>query len=300
MLIKLGIIGMSEGNGHPYSWSAIFNGYSPEPMQRCGFPVIPQYLAEQKWPEARIADAQVTRVWTQDIELSRHIADAALIEKAVEDQGQLLCGIDAVLLARDDAERHLELARPALEAGLPIYIDKPIALSLRAMDELYALEQYPGQIFTCSAMRYGAELRLSRSDRDQLGELREIHAITPKSWKKYAVHIIEPVLNMLGPDDAILEMERSGGNSKGAALSVRWKSGVITRFVAAGEDCVAPIAIRVIGSKGWQDKIFHDSFAAFRSALQDFVDGVRSKTVRSPPDFNRKVVSLIEAGIARE
>lgn len=25
--ISLGIIGMTPGNGHPYSWSAIFNGY---------------------------------------------------------------------------------------------------------------------------------------------------------------------------------------------------------------------------------------------------------------------------------
>ena len=24
--IRLGVIGMTEGNGHPYSWSAILNG----------------------------------------------------------------------------------------------------------------------------------------------------------------------------------------------------------------------------------------------------------------------------------
>ena len=26
--LKIGIIGSSDGNGHPYSWSAIFNGYN--------------------------------------------------------------------------------------------------------------------------------------------------------------------------------------------------------------------------------------------------------------------------------
>ena len=31
-MYKLGIIGLSPGNGHPYSWSAIFNGYSKEKM----------------------------------------------------------------------------------------------------------------------------------------------------------------------------------------------------------------------------------------------------------------------------
>ena len=31
--IRLGVIGMSPGNGHPYSWSVIVNGrYRPEPI----------------------------------------------------------------------------------------------------------------------------------------------------------------------------------------------------------------------------------------------------------------------------
>lgn len=28
--LKIGILGMTEGNGHPYSWSAMFNGFDPE------------------------------------------------------------------------------------------------------------------------------------------------------------------------------------------------------------------------------------------------------------------------------
>ena len=42
--LKIGIIGYSEGNGHPYSWSAIFNGYNRVLMESCGFTVIPRYL----------------------------------------------------------------------------------------------------------------------------------------------------------------------------------------------------------------------------------------------------------------
>jgi|GEM_PF-4815020 len=30
LAIHLGVIGMTEGNGHPYSWSAIINGYDSE------------------------------------------------------------------------------------------------------------------------------------------------------------------------------------------------------------------------------------------------------------------------------
>ena len=45
--LRLGVVGLSEGNGHPYSWSAIFNGCDMSFMKDCGFPVIPGYLAKQ-------------------------------------------------------------------------------------------------------------------------------------------------------------------------------------------------------------------------------------------------------------
>ncbi|WP_172149225.1 Gfo/Idh/MocA family oxidoreductase [Pseudomonas tumuqii] len=296
MALRLGVIGMSKGNGHPYSWSAIFNGYDKEKMQDCGFPVIPQYLDQQEWPQAKIKDACVTHIWTQDYGLSSHIASAALIENIVQRPEEMIGVVDAVLLARDDAEQHLKFAAPFIEAGIPIYIDKPVALSVAAFEELYRLEKFSGQIFTCSALRYSDELKLTLSDQQDIGELREIHAVTPKSWNKYAVHIIEPVLAMLSSADKIIHLERSAANAQGGALTVLWDSGVVTRFFAVGESAVAPISIRVIGSKGWKDLVFTNSFSAFKAALQDFVDGVRVKSVNSLPEFNRKVVGIIEAG----
>lgn len=32
--IRLAILGLSPGNGHPYSWSAMFNGYDKELMTK--------------------------------------------------------------------------------------------------------------------------------------------------------------------------------------------------------------------------------------------------------------------------
>ena len=40
--IKLAMLGMVDGNGHPYSWSAIFNGYDPEEMAECPYATIPE------------------------------------------------------------------------------------------------------------------------------------------------------------------------------------------------------------------------------------------------------------------
>ena len=48
--LRLAMLGMVDGNGHPYSWSAMFNGYEPGDMAHCPFPTIPDYLSKE--PEA--------------------------------------------------------------------------------------------------------------------------------------------------------------------------------------------------------------------------------------------------------
>ena len=61
--IRLGIIGMTEGNGHPYSWSAMFNKFDRAAMPReCPFPVIPVYLAKENYDMMGIPGAHMDYV----------------------------------------------------------------------------------------------------------------------------------------------------------------------------------------------------------------------------------------------
>jgi hypothetical protein len=296
--LRLGVVGLSEGNGHPYSWSAIFNGYDKEVMEECGFPVIPRYLERQSFPADAIRDATVTHVWTQDAALSSHVARASRIPHVSSRFDDMLGAVDAILLARDDAETHFEFVAPVLDAGLPIYIDKPIALSQAELERLYERQQYPGQIFTCSALRYAAELRLDEEARTGVGNIRVLHAVTPKDWDRYAVHVIEPALAILGEQGRITEAQASAMDCGGAALAVRWESGVRAHFVATGGGVSCPLSLRVMGDRGWRDLHFCDTFAAFRAALDDFVHGVRARDVRADPGFVKRVVNLIEWGRA--
>jgi predicted dehydrogenase len=295
MTLKLGVIGLSEGNGHPFSWSAICNGYAPEHMADCGYPSIPAYLSQQQWPQDRIGDVQVTHVWTQDTALSAHVARAAMIPHVVQSAEDMLGQVDAVLLARDDAPNHERHAAPFLRAGVPIYIDKPVALSVRQLDRLWALQQRPGQLFTCSALRYAQELMLSEADLLRLGAIRHIQACTPGAWETYAVHVIEPALKLLGDGHPVrCDVRDLGRQGRGATVS--FSDGPTLDVVAHGKQVAAPLGLRVHGQHGWQDLIFRDSFGAFKAALSDFIDGVRTGTERSPLAFNQRVVAIIEAG----
>jgi|HubBroStandDraft_1064217.scaffolds.fasta_scaffold01524_6 hypothetical protein len=290
---RLGIIGMSEGNGHPYSWSAIINGYDPAAMAQCPFPSIPAYLAERSFPQDQLADAEVTHVWTQAPALSAHIARAARIPNVVTELPRMIDEIDALLLARDDAEHHREFAGPFLRSGRHVYLDKPPALSVAELDELYALAPNAHQIFSCSALRFAAELQLTEAESARLGALQRVVGVTPKCWERYAAHVIDPAISFLRPGPVADSDVLSEGSS--VRLRVRWESGLRGEFEATGQ-AQGEIALTYIGERATIKKVFVDSFSAFRSALELFLNGVRHNRSATSYEHLRELVSLIELG----
>src|SRR3989339_1535457 len=128
-MLKIGIIGLSEGNGHPYSWSAIINGdYDEKEMDNCGYVGIPIYLRANH-EMLGVEGAKVTHVWTQDHKISEHIAKASLIDNVVDQLEDMIGRVDAILLTRDDPENHVKMAKPFIDASIPIFIDKPLSIT---------------------------------------------------------------------------------------------------------------------------------------------------------------------------
>jgi hypothetical protein len=292
--LRLGMIGLSPGNGHPYSWAAIFNGYDPDCMEQCGFPVIPRYLEKQSFPRDAISDAKVTHVWAQESKIATKIARAALIPNVVDCYTDMIGKVDGILLARDDAETHFEMAAAFLEAGIPVYIDKPLAFTVNEAIRLLDLQRYPGQIFSCSALRYAKEFQLSVEDAAAIGEVSHIHAMVPNDWNKYAIHIIEPVL-LIASHRGLVERSQVWRNEDSTTLMVKYSSGFQAQISTLGSSC-APLTLRVIGKLDWKDMFFEDTFFAFRSALAEFVAGIVGRTERIEPKFMLEVVDLIERG----
>jgi len=293
-MLKLGVIGISEGNGHPYSWSAIFNGYDPVAMADCAYPVIPEYLSKQTFPDACIPGAQVTHIWTQERGLSEHIAKAALIPNLVEQYKDMIGEVDAVLLARDDAENHYAMSKVFLDAGIPLFIDKPLAYSITEAKRILELKKHSYDIFTCSALRYAEELYLSPEEKEVLGELKRIYARIPKNWKNYSIHIIDPVLNYLNDDDGIVSMKRMDEQDS-TQVSVEWQSGLITTFDVVGAKAL-PMEIRLYGSKSTKILMFEDTFSAFKNSLMRFLRQIEERRLLINDTRTLKAIRIVEAG----
>jgi predicted dehydrogenase len=293
-VIRLGLLGMSEGNGHPYSWAAICNGYDATMMAECPFPTIGEYLAPHRLPAQGVVGARVTSVWTQDRGLSAHIAATTHIPSIVVEPREMVGAVDGILLARDDAENHRQLSAPFLEAGLPVYIDKPLALTSSDAQTILDLEQYPGQVFSCSALRYAPEFGADVVRTAAVGDVARIDGTVGKDWDRYAVHVIEPALALLGFASTPVKLV-CRQDHKTRILAVDFADGRSATFTAhGGHD--GHITLDVLGASRSRRLTFTDSFTAFRTALQVFVDSVVHRTQPIPRPEMLAVISLVEAG----
>lgn len=293
--LKLGVMGMSEGNGHPYSWSAIFNGYDLDYMKDCPFAVIFDYLSTQEFPKNAIQNASVTHVWTQDRDISSHIAAASRIPNIVDNYADMIGQVDAVLLARDDPENHWEMSKPFIEAGVPVFIDKPLALTVKEAKKIISSEQYPGQVFSCSSLRYAKEFSLSEKDKEELGIIKMIDATIPKSWEKYAVHIIEPVLNLLGNKSKTVSVTNTGTGDVNI-VTVKTADNITLVFKVLGKTS-CPLSIRIFGTKSYKELVFKDTYYAFKTSLEHFIKGIQEKSIIIPHTETMATIEIIEKGL---
>lgn len=191
--LSAGMIGLSEGNGHPFSWSAICNGYDPIEMARCPFPSIPVYLADQQWPESQIKDLAVTCIWTQELALSQSIARACFIPKVLTSVEGLDAQCDVFIYARDDFRNTNRFLERLGGRQKPILMDKIGAVSLHQLEMLHERYLSGRRVFSCSAARYAPEF--TWDGRFFLDELSFIYAEAPKDWCKYSIHVIQPLVS---------------------------------------------------------------------------------------------------------
>ncbi|WP_417859721.1 Gfo/Idh/MocA family oxidoreductase [Winogradskyella sediminis] len=268
--IRFGVIGMSEGNGHPYSWSAIFNGYNKEAMANCPFPGIPEYLNERNFPKDFLTEqGSVTHIYTQNYELSQDIALASNIGQIVTSPEDMIGEVDAILLATDDGENHYKMAKPFIEAGLPIYIDKPLAISTVDALRIYEIEKYSKQIFTCSALRFANELRLTDEERVTLGDILHVEASVPKKWDTYAIHLIEPIVSQLPLRGKLLDVRSIKKHGFHHGL-IEWENTVA--YIKTTGNYKSPISFTYHGKNNVSvNKVFVDSFSCFKKSLNLFV-----------------------------
>lgn len=291
--VRLGVIGLNEGNGHPYSFSAAVNGYDDAGMRESGWGVIYNYLRPRDAADFGITGARVTHAWTQDPAETARLCRAARIDHAVREPGEMLGQIDGLLLCRDDYETHLPLARPFLEAGIPVFIDKPLTLDAT---ELAWFTPYLGNglLMSCAGGRYARETdpALGAYLSGELGDVLLARGAVVANFSRYGITMLEAIFRVLPCH--VEEVWVVPGQRHESVILRQTPGQPLVQIDALGA-AAKTFQLDFFGTKGRAHAEINDNFAAFRRLLGQFVRQIRTGEPAIPAAHTLQMMHILMA-----
>lgn len=297
--IRIGMLGFTEGNAHPFSWSAMINGsYDPDLMYGyCKelYPSIPQYLGKQPKNTLGIPGVQVTHIC-----FTGHVgrADAELCAKingipnVVDKPEDMIGHIDAVICATDQGYEHVRRCRPFVEAGLPLFIDKPLTDNEEDLKTIVRWYKAGVPMMSSSSMRYCKAVEPYYENRYELGKLRHICSPMAKYWETYGMHALERLFPLVGRGFLWVQ---NLGDYQSPMVHLYHESGVHVDIPMGYGMQTAPMSI--MGEGGAVTVSDGDSYYAFKKQLDRFVAFLRTGEADHPFEDTIEMAKIIIAGI---
>ena len=289
------MLGMTEGNGHPYSWSIIINGrYNAEALAKCPYAAIIDYISKQPKNTLGIEDVEVSHVWTDNPEDAKLVAKVAEIENIVKDPKDVIGQVDAVLVATDIGSEHVERCKPFVAANVPIFVDKPLCDNFT---DLKIFQQWIDEgkpIISSSAMRYCKEYEPYHQSTYELGDLRYINVTMAKSWEKYGIHALETLYPIVGPGFTSIQ---NLGDKDRNIVHLHHSKGIDINIANVFDMIGGFGLVSLVGTKSGIQIKSNDTFYAFKKQLESYVHYLRTGVKPVPWEETKELMQLVAAGI---
>jgi predicted dehydrogenase len=185
---------------------------------------------------------------------------------------ELCAQVDVVMIESVDGRPHLAQAKPVIQAGKPLFIDKPVAGSLRDALEIYRLAKAAKvPVFTSSAYRYYDSLQeVKRTD---VGSIRAVISCGPAHLEPhhpdlfwYGIHPTEALFALLG---AGCETVVRTATADTDVVTGTWSGGRVGTLVALRNGPL-PHKVTVFGTKSVVEQKGSGDYAPLVRAIMKF------------------------------
>ena len=206
-MIQIAVLGTE--NSHALHFAQLMNGGHP---MRNGKP----------YPDLRVVGA-----YGEDAAANREIMEAGGVEMLADHYGDFVGRVDAVAVTARHGGSHYQYAKPYLEAGIPVFVDKPITIQEEEAVALVRLAKRKGVPLcggSCCAL-VDDTLRMKRlaGDVREMGRLTGGAVHTPVNMENpyggfyfYAQHLVQIMLEVFGT--AIRSVTARGRQKEAAAI----------------------------------------------------------------------------------
>lgn len=206
----------------------------------------------------------------------------------------LIKKVDFVCLETNDGRLHLEQALPVLKARKPMFIDKPMAASLKDAIAIFAAsEKYKTPVFSSSSLRYitgmqdvldGKAGKIIGAETYSPAKLEETHP----DFFWYGIHGVETLFTAMGPDcESVVRVNTPDTD----VIVGKWSDGRIgsVRGTRSGKADYGGI---VYGEKA---NVVLGSYAGYTPLLKEIVNFFETKIPPVKKEETLAILAFMEA-----
>lgn len=231
------------------------------------------------WDGGAVRDDAYVASFCADWNATRYDTPAAMVDD-----------VDAAMVLAVDWERHVPLARPFLEAGVPTLVDKPVAGSLGVLERL-AEAAGSAPLFGGSALPYHPEFaRLPEAADD-----RTLHVAGYNDYFYYRVHAVDAARRVVGADWTRVEPVTE---APGTTVAVAFADGTwaTLRFDGATDEPsfgALDVADRTrTAAVGSGEGALREMYEPYLEAFLEVVDGTRTAPTSDVLDAARLLLAV--------
>jgi hypothetical protein len=275
MAFRLGLVGLCTS--HPENW----------------VPIIREMADNQ------IVDVEIVAAWdsgeTRPAGFAAEFCRKFTIPHAVEKLADLVGMVDGIILHTTNWDRHVEQARPFVDAGKAVLVDKPIVGNMKDANVFLDWMKQGKRVTGGSSLRFNQEvaefLAMPVAER---GTVHTAYAAIGVDDFNYGIHAYAMASCLMGPG---IQSVQYLGSSNQKQLMLQWRDGR-TVLLTVGKTAWLPFNITAVTDKGVR-QITVDNAQIYRSLLMAVLPYLVGKVDKAPLGMDEILEPELAAMAAR-
>ena len=249
-----------------------------------------------------VADARITALVAGAADRTERLAELGGIERIVTASTDLIGEVDALIVATRDGSTHRSLAVPFLGAGVPVWVDKPLALSVADADAILAAAGST-PVTSSSTLRWLPDTDAVAAALPSIGEVQSLAITGPADPDGpygglffYGIHLADLAQRLVPGAPEEVEVEHSPGRVR--ARYAVGGVGVTLDFVRPEGDVAVPFRVTAVGSGGTESREIVVGSDYVRPGVEAFVRMLDTGELPVPPEQMTATVAVLAAVVA--
>lgn len=276
----------NPGSNHGTAFATTFNGWDEEKAKA----FQGTFVKSGK----RLEGARVVKVWDPDLESAKRLADACGIDEVATTAEAASEGVDAVLIVDDGSGAQWKYASHPLSKGVPVFCDKPLAMTAREALSIARLSRETGTpLMSSSSLRFVPDIVKLRDELPQLGNVHLATTACGNELIYYGIHALSMIYGVFGGGCvSALNVGQPGRN----LVRLRFESGRDVMLIVGEKEWMrGGYQINLYGEKGWRS-VQPDLTNLYAYLLEAFLDLLKTGKERVPIEEEVEVIAALEAG----